>query len=68
MAKDKKDRLSEYQPTVKVMIEETPLIGMIREFSTGSIGYNFNGKVLVDGKKCQVTGNVVIVGTKPEKK
>jgi len=65
---DKKDRLKDYKEAIDVKIEGMPLIGTIREFSTGSIGYNISGKVLVDGKKCQVTGNVVIVGTKPTTK
>lgn len=40
-------------------------------FSTGSFGWNFNGKVTVhvDGVplRVQVTGNMIVVGSKPEK-
>lgn len=40
-----------------------------REFSTGSVGWNGNGKVtlMVDGKpvRCQVSLNVTVIGSKP---
>lgn len=64
--KESKNRLEGYQEAIEVKVEGTPMIGTLREFKTGSIGYNFSGKAMVDGKKCQVTGNVIIIGTKPE--
>ena len=66
--KEEKNRLDGYKETCLIDIDGTKMVATIREFKTGSIGYNFAGKVVVDGKKCQVTGNIVIVGTKPEEK
>ena len=67
---DKKtnERLKDYKQAISVAVEGQGVVGTIREFATGSIGYNFSGKVVIDGHKCQVTGNVVIIGTKPESK
>jgi hypothetical protein len=39
----------------------------IREFSSGSLGYNFNGKLSIEtGDKLQVTSNLIVIGSKPE--
>lgn len=40
--------------------------GRDKPFSTGSIGYTVSGKVMINGKKHQFTGNLVEVGSKPE--
>ena len=69
VSKDKvNERLKDYKQSISVSVEGQGVVGTIREFSTGSIGYNVNGKVVIDGHKCQVTGNIVIVGSKPESK
>lgn len=54
----------EMPETVVVSIGEQKLIGTLREFATGSKGYFYSGKVVVGEKKCQVGGNIVIVGSK----
>lgn len=38
-----------------------------KEFSSGSVGWNGNGKVVVGGLVCQVSCNIVIVGSKDTK-
>lgn len=55
-----------------VTVGGTPLFAMPKDFSTGSVGWSFNAKVLieVDGKmcECQVGGNVTVNGSKNEGK
>lgn len=36
-----------------------------KEFKTGTLGYYGNGKIQLDGKKCQVAISVYIVHSKP---
>ena len=43
------------------------VIGSWKEFKSGSLGYNANGKVLIDGQKFQLSCNLVLVGSKPSK-
>ena len=38
-----------------------------KEFSTGSRGYTINGKITIAGKRHQVGGNLVEIGSKPKK-
>ena len=54
--------------SVKASIEDQPIVGTKKEFSSGSVGWNFNGKVVIGGLKCQVSANVIIVGSKNLKK
>lgn len=53
---------------VQVTIEGRTQTADIREFSTGSVGWNVNDKqdIVIDGVtyKCQVGLNVTIIGTK----
>lgn len=53
---------------VKVEINGMPFQAMVKEFSTGSFGWNLNGKVSieVDGKplNCQIGMNLTVVGSK----
>jgi len=52
-----------------VEIEENPkgaLTLRAREFKTGSKGYMIFGKLTIDGKRYQVMGNVVEIGSKPK--
>jgi hypothetical protein len=54
--------------TVQVTIEGKSQTANIREFSTGSVGWNVNDKqdIVINGVtyKCQVGLNVTIIGTK----
>lgn len=36
-------------------------------FSTGSTGWRVYGKLVVEGRKCQFSGNLVVIGSKPNK-
>lgn len=38
-----------------------------KEFSTGSKGFMLFGKTIIDGKRYQVVGNVVEIGSGPKK-
>jgi hypothetical protein len=53
---------------VTVKINDTPFVADPREFSTGSLGWNINGKMTIDigGKmvSVQVGMNLTIVGSK----
>jgi len=49
-----------------VTVDGQSLTAMFKQFSTGSLGWNISGKVVVDGAKCQVSGNIVIIGSKPK--
>jgi hypothetical protein len=49
---------------VEVTIDGQKLLAQPKEFSTGSYGYFLSGKVVLDGKRCQVGMNVVIIGSK----
>lgn len=59
-------KTSEVKNALTVTIDGQNLMAMFKEFSTGSKGWNFNGKVMIDGVKCQVSGNIVIIGSKPK--
>ena len=39
-----------------------------KSFKTGSRGYFMHGKVTVNGKRYQVSGNLVEIGSKPNDK
>ena len=52
-----------------VTVAKTAVAANPKTFSTGSVGWNFNGKVMVtlpDGTevRVQITGNAVVVGSK----
>jgi hypothetical protein len=53
---------------VNVVIDNVPLQAEVKEFSTGSLGWNINGKTMIDvgGKKVsvQIGLNLTIVGSK----
>ena len=54
---------------IKVVIEDQTLQAVPMKFSTGSVGFNLNGKVTVqlpsgETVKLQVSGNLVIIGSK----
>lgn len=35
------------------------------EFKSGSVGFNASGKVMIDGERYQLSGNIVKIGSKP---
>lgn len=50
--------------TIKIGKEENKFLLKHKKFSTGSVGFNTSGKMLVDDKKYQITVNVVEIGSK----
>lgn len=61
-------KIEDMRTTVNVDIEGTKMSGDFREFSSGSKGYYVSGKVMIDGVKCQVGCNIIVIGSKPEVK
>ena len=61
-------KTSEVKQMLPVTIDGQSLTASFKDFSTGSKGWNINGKVVIDGLKCQVSGNIVILGSKPTTK
>lgn len=61
-------KIDDMRKTVNVDIEGTKMSGDFRKFSSGSKGYYISGKVMIDGVKCQVGCNIIIIGSKPEAK
>ena len=52
-------------PSLSITVGNQPVNATPKQFSTGSVGYNFNGKVtLPDGTRLQVTGNAIAIGSK----
>jgi hypothetical protein len=51
-----------------VSIEGQSVFASPKTFQTGSVGWNINGKVLIDGRRCQVSGNITVIGSKPGSK
>lgn len=64
-------------PVLTLTIQNQPITGTARKFSTGSVGWNLTGKAIVlkpdgtpllgpDGKpvRVQVTGNATVIGSK----
>lgn len=55
---------------LSVKVGDAPLIAVVKEFSTGSMGWSVSGKlvILVDGVPvtCQVGLNVTVIGSKPK--
>jgi hypothetical protein len=65
----KSDYLKRVKPTITILIDGQPLAGNVKEFSTGSLGYNANGKVTIplqdgDSLKYQVSMNITAIGSK----
>ncbi len=56
--------LDKMKMAVSVVIDGQPIIASKRRFSKGSTGYNGNGKIIVDDVVCQVSCNIVAVGSK----
>ena len=53
---------------LEVDIAGTKLSGEFRTFSSGSKGWYVTGKALIDGVRCQVGCNIIVIGSKPENK
>jgi hypothetical protein len=52
-------------PEIAPLISGQSIAATAKKFSTGSVGYNLNGKVtLADGTRLQVTGNAIVIGSK----
>lgn len=54
--------------SVEVVVDGQKLLGEKKEFKTGSVGWNCNGKVVIGGLKAQVSINIIIVKSKGVKK
>jgi hypothetical protein len=63
MSTTKKDWVASAKP-IAIQVEGQSVVCTPRQFSSGSVGYNASGKVLIDGHKVQVGGNLVVVGSK----
>lgn len=57
-------QLDDMRNAIQVTIEGQPMVGTKREFESGSVGYNINGKIVIDGLVCQVSANITAVGSK----
>jgi hypothetical protein len=52
-------------PALDLIVAGQSVTAKAREFSTGSVGFNLNGKVtLADGTRLQITGNAIAIGSK----
>lgn len=51
--------------SVAVTIEGSQLVAVAKEFKSGSRGYWAGEKVVVDGKRYQVSLSIVEIGSKP---
>jgi hypothetical protein len=43
------------------------MIASQKQFSTGSVGYYGNGKIIIDGQVYQASVNLTLIGSKPDK-
>lgn len=66
-----KKRFAEKANPITISVAGQPQIAGVKEFSTGSFGWSFNGKIVaeVDGVplKVQANVNLVVVGSKEAK-
>lgn len=53
---------------IKIENEEKELFLKDKKFSTGSVGFNASGKMLVGDKKYQITVNIVEIGSKSKRR
>jgi hypothetical protein len=60
--------IDDIRTMLEVDIAGTKLSGEFRTFSSGSKGWYVTGKALIDGVRCQVGCNIIVIGSKPEKK
>ena len=60
--------LDDAPPAITVTVDGQSIVGDKKEFSSGSVGWNVTGKVVIGGVKCQVSANIIIVGSKDVKR
>jgi hypothetical protein len=48
----------------KLVTISEPVTARPKTYSTGSKGWYVFGKVTVEGQRCQLSGNVVVIGSK----
>ncbi len=65
-----KEEFLEAAKALNVTLDGQRLTAGVKEFSTGSFGWNLSGKVTIEvGEEsvvCQVGLNIIVVGSKPE--
>jgi hypothetical protein len=63
-----RDEFKQHAKPIKIMIGDTPYVAEVKEFSTGSLGWNINGKTAIEinGKmvSVQIGLNLTLVGSK----
>jgi ribosomal protein S26 len=59
-----REAIDKMKMAIPVVIDGQPLIGSKKQFKKGSVGYNTSGKIIIDGCVCQVSCNIVVVGSK----
>ena len=59
-----REALDKMKMAIPVTIDGQALIGSKKQFKKGSVGYNTSGKIIIDGVVCQVSCNIVAVGSK----
>jgi len=60
--------LDDAPQSITVVIDGQSVVGDKKEYSSGSVGWNVTGKVVISGVKCQVSANIIIVGSKSVKR
>jgi hypothetical protein len=60
--------LDDAPQSITVVIDGQSVVGDKKDYSSGSVGWNVTGKVVVSGVKCQVSANIIIVGSKNVKR
>lgn len=65
----KNEYLANAKPNISITIDGLPVNAEVKEFSTGSVGYNANGKVKIPQKDgtvvtYQLSCNITAVGSK----
>lgn len=60
-------QLDDAPSSVSLAVDGQTIVGEKREYSSGSVGWNVSGKVVIGGLQCQVSCNIVIVGSKDVK-
>jgi len=60
--------LDDAPQSITLMIDGQSVVGDKKEYSSGSVGWNVTGKVVISGVKCQVSANIIIVGSKNVKR
>ncbi len=63
-----KEQFGQFAKTLRVLIDETAIFAVPKRFSTGSVGWNANGKtqIVVNGEplEIQIGINLTVIGTK----